>query len=344
SPLASYRGWFAQGAYGTELFRVTGAGGLDRVRIATLDAYDGQAFRVSTGDADAARFTRVPRTAGEEATTTITIGPGYTGVWVPLGEAGDVAPVFTGPNAEALADGYYADAALDAGVVVTDAAGGGLRDGDSYRIPATEPRTNDGFAASVGGDAKLDEDAYPALAAWVEQQELGRSGADLVELVDRLRARGYLSHALRSDDDAADWIAALQARADYEFTASRAGHSASRIEELFTSLVEQQRRAGDDAPEPLLIAGIGDDEQFATAAALLARSLGFESRVVVGVRLGDTGSDTGVEPCAEVCTGANVTAWAEARAASGGWVVLDATPQFAEAPSTRSEEHTSELQ
>src|SRR5690606_29428651 len=58
--------------------------------------------------------------------------------------------------------------------------------------------------------------------------------------------------------------------------------------------------------------------------------------VVVGVRRGDTGFDTGVEPCAEVCTGANVTAWAEARAASGGWVVLDATPQFAEAPSTVS--------
>src|SRR5690606_31874624 len=148
----------------------------------------------------------------------------------------------------------------------------------------------------------------------------------LVELVDRLRARGYLSHALRSDDDAADWNAALQARADYEVTASRAGHSAPRIEEHFGPLVEQQRRAGDDAPEQLLIAGIGDDEQFATAAALLARYLGFESRVVVGVRLGDTGAELGVEPCAEVCTGANVTAWAEARAASGGWVVLDATP------------------
>ncbi len=338
SPLAAYRGWFAGDAYGAELFRVSGAGELDRLRIATLDDYDGETFRVSTGQegTDAARFTRVPRTAGEEASATITIGAGYSGVWVPLAEAGDVAPVFTGPNAEALADGYYADAALDAAVVVTDAVGGGLQEGDSYRIPATRSSSTSGFAATVGGDPKLDEDAHPALAAWVEQQDVGRSGADLIELVERLRARGYLSHALRAGDAASDWIAALQARADYEFTASRAGHSTSRIEELFTSLVEQQRRAGDDAPEPLLIAGIGDDEQFATAAALLARSLGFESRVVVGVRLGDTGFDTGVEPCAEVCTGANVTAWAEARAASGGWVVLDATPQFAEAPSTVS--------
>jgi hypothetical protein len=340
SPLAAYRGWFAQGAYDAELFRVSGAGQLDRLRIATLDDYDGETFRVSTGadgtGDDAARFTRVPRTAGAEAETTITIGPGYSGVWVPLGAAGDVAPVFQGPNAEALADGYYADAALDAAVAVTDAAGGGLQDGDSYRIPATERHSSSGFAATVGGDAKLDEDAYPALAAWVEQQEVGRSGADLIDLVDRLRARGYLSHSLRGGEASADWVAALQARADYEFTASRAGHSTSRVEELFSSLVEQQRRAGDDASEQLLIAGIGDDEQFATATALLARYLGFESRVVVGVRLGDTGFDTGVEPCAEVCTGANVTAWAEARAASGDWVVLDATPQFAEAPSTVS--------
>jgi hypothetical protein len=338
SPLAAYRGWFAGAAYDAELFRVTGAAGLDRVRIATLDDFDGEAFRVSTGAdaASAARFTRVPRSAGDDAVATITIGAGYSGIWVPLGEVGEVAPIFTGPNAEQLADGYYADAALDAAVVVTDSSGGGLREGDSYRIPASEPNPETGFASTVGGDAKLDQDAHPALAAWVELQDVGRSGADLIELVDRLRARGYLSHAVRAGDEASEWIAALQARADYEFTASRAGHSTGRIEELFASLVEQQRRAGDDAPEQLLIAGIGDDEQFATAAALLARQLGFESRVVVGVRLGDAGADTGVEPCREVCTGANVTAWAEVRGASGGWVTLDATPQFAEAPSTVS--------
>ncbi|MGN6274113.1 MAG: transglutaminase domain-containing protein [Protaetiibacter sp.] len=338
SPLAAYRGWFAGEAYDTELFRVSGAAGLDRLRIATLDDYDGETFRVSTGadGASAARFTRVPRTASHDAGATVTIGAGYSGIWVPLGEAGEVAPVFMGPNAELLADGFYADDALDAAVVVTDASGGGLQEGDSYRIPVSEPSAEAGFASTVGGDAKLEQDAYPALAAWVELQDVGRSGADLIDLVERLRARGYLSHALRTGEQASQWIAALQARADYEFAASRAGHSTGRIEELFASLVEQQRRAGDDASEQLLIAGIGDDEQFATAAALLARHLGFDSRVVVGVRLGDAGSDTGVEPCREVCTGANVTAWAEARGASGGWVALDATPQFAETPSTVS--------
>lgn len=339
SPLAGYRGWFAGDAYRSELFRVEGAGQLERLRIATLDDYDGQTFRVSTAAApgvDPARFTRVPRTAGEDAGMTITIGDGYTGVWVPIGQAADVAPAFGGPRAEALAAGYYADAALDAGVVVTDAAGGGLQAGDSYRIPASASPEPAGFGLTAGGDGRLDEQRHPALAAWVELQDLGRSGADLLELVERLRARGYLSHALRSDGTAADWIAELEARAGYEFTASRAGHSASRVEELFAALVDQQHRAGEDAAEELLISGIGDDEQFATAAALLARHLGFDSRVVVGVRLGAVGADTAVLPCAEVCTGANVTAWAEVRAASGGWVVLDATPQFTAAPSTVS--------
>lgn len=339
SPLTGYRAWFAGAAHDAELFRVEGADGLERLRIATLDDFDGQSFRVTTSaspGAEPARFTRVPRTAGEDAEVTITIGRGYAGVWVPLPHAGELAPAFDGPRAEALAAGYYADAVLDAGVVVTDAAGTGLREGDRYRVPAAAAPAPDGFALTTGGDGKLDEQRHPALAAWVELQELGRSGADLLELVERLRARGYLSHALRADDAAAPWIAALQARADYEFAASRAGHSTARVEELFASLVEQQRRAGADAPEELLVAGIGDDEQFATAAALLARHLGFDSRVVVGVRLGAAGADAGVPPCAEVCTGANVTAWAEARSASGGWVALDATPQFAQLPSTVS--------
>ena len=336
SLLATYRGWFAGNAFDEELFRVRGAAGVERLRIATLDSYDGHTFRVSSSaDAAGVRFTRVPRTDDRAAELTVTIGPGYSGAWVPLAEAGDSAPIFTGPRAEELAAAYYASVALDAGIVVTDGDDVGLRAGDSYRIPAASAR-DEVFLASVGGDELLDQDAYPALAAWVEEQEVGRSGADLLELVERLRSRGYLSHALRFDEDAAGWVEALQARADYEFTASRAGHSTARIEELFRSLVEQQRRAGAGASDELLIAGIGDDEQFATAAALLARQLGFDSRVVVGVRMGDAGADDGVPPCTEVCTGANVTVWAEARAASGDWAVLDATPQFVQVPSTIS--------
>jgi hypothetical protein len=68
--------------------------------------------------------------------------------------------------------------------------------------------------------------------------------------------------------------------------------------------------------------------------------LGFDSRVVVGVRLGEEGSDLGVPPCADVCTGANLTAWAEFRAPDGQWVALDSTPQFSEPPAIVQEGQT----
>ncbi|MFN3867374.1 MAG: transglutaminase-like domain-containing protein, partial [Demequina sp.] len=99
------------------------------------------------------------------------------------------------------------------------------------------------------------------------------------------------------------------------------------------SLIDQQDRAGEGAVEALRVAAVGDDEQFAVAAALLANHLGFESRVVIGVRLGDLGADWAVPPCLETCAGENVTAWAEARALGGDWVALDATPQFTVLPS-----------
>lgn len=334
SPLSAYRAWFAGDRYATELFRVDAPQDIDRLRIATLDDYDGQSFRVSAADSVAgpAHFTRVPRTVGSEASATITVGPGYSGVWVPLAVAGDRAPEFVGSRAEQLAAGYYADSALNAAIVVTDDEGTGLLPGDSYRIPVDASASDAAFAAATGGEPKLDEERFPALAAWVELQDVGRTGADVIELVERLVDRGYLSHALRDGAEASEWIAALRARAGYEFAASRSGHAAARIDELFESLIEQQHRAGVAAPEAMLVAGLGDDEQFATASALVARYLGFESRVVLGVRLGETGSELGVEPCAEVCTGANVTAWAEARTPSGAWAVLDATPQFKLSP------------
>lgn len=326
SPLSTYRQWFAGEAFSTTLFTVSNSGQADRLRIATLDTYDGQTFHVA-GTGDSARFARQPHT--QQGQLTVTIGEGYQGIWVPLTSA-DGAPQFSGPRAEQLADAFYASAVLDAGVIIVDE--GGLRAGDSYRIDAVPSPSLDAFAAAQGGVPLISEDAFPALAAWVEDQEVGRTGADLATLVHRLRERGYLTHATAQNAASQPWISALSARADYSFQASRAGHSGARVEELFTELTEQERRAGAFATPESLIAAVGDDEQFATAAALLANYLGFESRVVVGVRLGDTGSGWGVEPCVDVCTGANVTAWAEARQAGGAWVPLDATPQFENLP------------
>jgi hypothetical protein len=57
--------------------------------------------------------------------------------------------------------------------------------------------------------------------------------------------------------------------------------------------------------------------------------------VVVGVRLASDSADPTIEPCdAGVCTGANVTAWAEILTPTGQWVPLDSSPQFSVAPTT----------
>ncbi len=332
TPLSSYRAWFDSARFNETLFTISGADGVDRIRIATLDAYDGETFHVSETGPNV-RFTRQPTT--QRPSVEITIGAAYSGVWVPMVSAEAGAPVFEGARASTLAAAYYASSALDAGVLATaDAESGlGLSKGDTYRVSSDDTTASEVPKTTAGGGALISEDEYPALAAWVEQQGLGRTAGDLAELVDRLRARGYLTHAALDSSADSSWTAALTQQSPYVFQASRSGHSRSRVEELFTSLLEQERRVGPDATPEMLIAAVGDDEQFATAAALVSRFLGFESRVVVGVRVGSPVVPESVAPCVDVCTGANVTAWAEARSPGGAWFALDATPQFVLQPS-----------
>jgi hypothetical protein len=325
SALADYRRYFDQPAYDTALFVVGGGASTDRIRIATLDSYDGQVFRV----AGETQFTRQP--LSQDGDMTITIGEGYRGAWVPLATAAGGQPRFIGSRADALADAYYANVDVDAGAII-DADGAGLEPGDSYTVASATSPPPDELTAARGGDSRIDPDRYPLMAAWVERQGLGRTGADLIELVDRLRERGYLSHASRASVATQGWTTALDARADYVFHGSRPGHSAARVDELFGAILQQEQRAGDSTEPGILVAAIGDDEQFAAAVALLGALLGFDSRVVVGVRLGDAGSELGVPPCDDVCTGANLTAWAEIRSPNGVWVPLDATPQFSQSP------------
>ncbi|WP_084105103.1 transglutaminase-like domain-containing protein [Demequina sp. NBRC 110056] len=340
SPLSSYREWFRTGRFDEPLFSVSTEATVDRLRIATLDAYDGSTFHVSAGE-DAADFRRQPQTQSPDID--VTIEAGYEGVWVPLATAEAGAPAFRGERAAALADSYYAAADLSAGVVVEGQdvqSVEGLRAGDSYAIEAAPQADLEAFAASSGGSSLLDEDAHPALVAWADAHASERSGEALLGLIDLLRERGYVSHASRADADANAWMEALAARSPYVFHGSRSGHSTARTEELFDALLEQEERAGAALDADLLVAAVGDDEQFATAAALLARHLGFESRVVIGVRLQGTEADAAVPPCDEVCTGSNVTAWAEARPLGGTWAPLDATPQFTTPPSLIEEGQT----
>ncbi|WP_438353809.1 transglutaminase domain-containing protein [Microbacterium sp. CJ88] len=329
SPLATYRSLFADSRADDVVFTVSSGGPLpDRVRVATLDRYDGQVFRSGgSGTVDGAQFVRVPaaRDAGPGAPTEVTVTIGaLTGVWMPT--AGSVASVrFSGARAGALADRFYYSGEALAGVQTAD---GGFAAGDTYTVSAVQP-TAVALQDAVAPGTTPAVEAPPNLRAWVKQHVSGTGGAALASLVTLLRERGYLSHALSIDPaNPPVWMRAL---GDYGFQPSASGHSLARVDALFGRLLQREGDAR-AATTGDYVAAIGDDEQFAVAVALMAQELGFPARVVLGARL--TGTDPDLAVCdSGTCRAQDLSAWAEVRTASGDWVPVDATPQHTVAPS-----------
>lgn len=329
SPLSEYRSLFSDDRADDVLFTVEAVPGPlpERVRIATLDAYDGEVFRSGAeGAVDAGRFVRVPSAldAGDGSSVAARIDIGtWDAIWMPT--AGRLATAeFDGARSASLADRFYYNAAASAGV---QTAGGGLESGDAYVVRGVEPEAPDLAAleapGSPGGVA-----APESLRAWMDEHATGSGGAALAGLVTLLRDRGYLSHGLATGDQEPVWARALSG---YAFQPSASGHSLARIDTMFSRLLERETdpRA---AASGNYVAAIGDDEQFAVAAALMARELGFPSRVVLGARL--SSAEAGLATCRDgVCRAQDLAAWTEVESADGHWVAIDVTPQYAQSPS-----------
>ncbi|MEB4615198.1 transglutaminase domain-containing protein, partial [Leucobacter sp. M11] len=341
SPLSGYRSWFQDERFAEPLFEISAPdGGPDRLGLAVLGRYDGAEFHVGDPGASGERFTRFPsgETPRDPVAVEVTVASGYADIWVPLAADLSAPPRFGGPRADALTEGFYLNRGSGTGVAVPTAEG--LRAGDTVTLTVPRAAPAPLSAGPASADPLLGLDAMPELSAWLRAQAQPRTAAGLTELIDRLGQRGYLSHALSVEADGALWLDDLRERGGGRFLPSYAGHSTARIEELFAQLNEQQRAAGQSAGDPALVAGIGDDEQFAAAAALLARALGYDSRVVVGVRL--AGEDPAsaalaVPPCAERCSGGNLAAWVEVRGDDDRWVALDASPQWQSVPTELNE-------
>ena len=337
SPLSQYRSYFEGDLYNAELFTVAADAPLEtRLRLAVLSYYDGQVYRVidpnATGVSDASSFVRVPYrltpdTAGaEERDVTVTVGA-YSGVWVPtVGQL--LAAGFEGEGSAALDENFFYNSTTASAVELDT-----LNEGDTYTLDAAVAPTA-GDLASLGSPASsgdATDPTYPkALIDWVAAQEdVGSDGEGLQKLIDRLRARGYLTHSISTAADPlnADWIAGLGDK--YVYKQALAGHSTDRIGDLFQALLDKQSSTL-DTEDVQLVSAVGDNEQFAVAAALLARYLGFESRVVLGFDLGTTADPkSAIKPCVDgVCRGQNLSAWIEVRASDGSWHSADVTPQF----------------
>ena len=307
SPLAAFRRYLQAGEATDVLFTVSGLPSDGRIRVATLDTYDGVVYSVGsdTVSSESGSFTRVPyrfdqsAVDGEQVELDVRVED-YTGVWLPT--TGQLESVeFAGARATRLRDSfYYNDTAGTAAVI------GGVRSGDRYSLDAVIPDQPDAgaLATATPGSAEVPElGVLPAeLEGVLDGYAAGidSAGGRLVAALAGLKADGYISHGISADEPP-----------------SRSGHSVDRISELLTD----QRM-------------IGDAEQYAVTAALMARQIGFPARVVFGF------APEVVDSGATAVTGDTVTAWIEVDTQQSGWVTIDPVPPVREIPEELPEEPT----
>lgn len=334
SPLSGYRMYFNDSDLLTStLLSYSVDGSTDRIRIATMPYYDGETFTVAptnNRDIDSnSMFSRLPyelpaTLSGSTQQFSINVEK-LGSIWIPA-VSGTRKITFTGTNASALADHLFVNRNT-----LTSAIIPGESDGASYLVTYNEGQQVNA-ADILPSSASIREDLIPEqLVAWLEaQKDIGISdGTGMVAIAKRLRDRGYLSHSLISPvsvENQSTWMTLIE---QSNFEKSTAGHNQARINNMFKDLLTKQEQSSGKN----LVATAGDDEQFATAIALIAAAKGFPSRVVIGFRTGQAGAIEGIPNCSEdgelgVCTGANLAAWAEIQGSNGQWLAIDATPQF----------------
>ena len=305
SPLAAYRASFGDDVVAEPVMTISGAPAGSRVRLAVLDSYDGVVFAVGSDSVDSTsgQFVRIPTQRdltgidGERVRVSIRLER-PTGVWLPLvGEFGAIE--FVGDEAADVRDRFVFNAVTSSAALV-----GGTDAGLSYTLASLVAETAPvALAAAVPGDAEVPGIvAVPdSLREWLDAVAPvdQAPGARLQRAVAALQRDGYLSHGV-ADDEAP----------------SRSGHSVERLDELFTQ-------------RPM----IGDAEQYAAAAALIARELGFPSRVVLGFGPLEGGADVTVLE-------GDRTAWVEISTGVSGWVPVDVVPVRRELPPVEPDDPT----
>ena len=309
SPLAGFRAAFTTEVRDLPMLQVRGLPAGAGIRIATLDTYDGIVYSVGGGDgtAESGRFTRVPYrldqsdVIGEETRLDVEV-LGYADVWVPgVGQLERIS--FGGPRSELLADGFfYNDVTGTAAVQV------GLQSGDSYTAHSVAPVEPESLAVLRPGTSvlpvapELPDGLSRLLDEWAPASD--DRGVRLQKMLAGIHGAGYVSHGLEEDP------------------LSRSGHAIDRLEELANE-------------RPM----IGDGEQYAVAAALMAREIGFPARVVVGYLpdpddpLPDAGEPTTFDS-------GDLQAWIEVQTADGAWLSIDPNPEVRPIPEREPDEPT----
>lgn len=285
SPLMRYR-LMELDLKDTTLFTVTGMPEGARLRLAVMDRYDGNVFNVSQ---QANQYLRTGRAVSQdvEASADLSVEVAeYSDVWVP--QAGVPSWLeFLGERSVKLSEGAYHN--RTANQTLTTSA---LVPGDRYLLKAAvTPEPSSQERAELGAEtagreplARLEGVPEVLTARATEYTEgVGTDFERMVAIETRLREDGYYSDG--SDQK------------------SRSGHTTERLSTMFSS--------------PALV---GDDEQYATAMAIMANQLGVPARVVMGFYPEQhPGQEWQVK-------GTEAHVWVEAHFAGVGWVAFNPTP------------------
>jgi transglutaminase-like putative cysteine protease len=301
SPFNAYRK-YTKALEQTVLFTVTGLEEGDRIRLATLDTYDGIVWGVAGSEVatdGSGAFSLVGRefpkpeyfTQGESSEITVTIED-YKDVWIPdIGYTSSLE--FAGADAKADAAALRYNPATGTAVLTT-----GLEKGDSYTLTGNQQKV---LTPEDIGDLPTESMSLPPVTnvpdvLVAKALEKAADATTPIEQLEKIKAdllTGYLSHGTGDST-----------------VKSPAGHGASRLVDLI-------------GLEPY----VGDEEQYATAFALMARSFNYPARVVMGFEpeVAAGGGETKVY-------GSNVTAWVEVAFEGVGWVAFYPTPDDTDVP------------
>lgn len=303
SPLNAFRHYLVGPAKETELFRVQGLPARSRLRLATMDTYDGVVWVVGGEEATASgRFERVgeeviPIPDGERASVTVEVLADRSDVWLPTVDWTE-SVTFEGSHAQDLRDTWRYNR-----LTGTAATPGRLRAGDRYRLEAVLAPPRDPEASrGLGVDTSLDLPTLPELPDLIGEKatELGGGGTTGYLQVEQLEATLAEGFYLSGDPEEVPEGAPQSAP----------GHSLRRIVDFI------------EGPNGL----VGNEEQYAATMTLLARQLGLPARVVIGFSPPEDESGAPVVADEYVFTGADVDAWVEVAFPGRGWVVFDPTP------------------
>lgn len=302
SPLSAFR-VYAKSTSTATLFTVDGMAKGDRIRIATMDSYNGQVWNV-TSPTDRAQASGTfglvggklgaPALVHPTGTESLKVAIGsYKDVWIPTsGYARSLDFTVQPPTSTELR--YN----TETGILIDTA---GVHSPQKYTVQVETQK--------APTDAELEKIGVANIALPPVENVPELVGSKATEFtakattpIDKLRAiqaafkkQGVLSHGIDGE------------------APSRAGHGADRMKLLLSQT-------------PM----VGDQEQYASAFALMARSLGYPARVVMGFA---PKSVTAGQPVA--VKSKDVTAWVEVAFQGVGWVAFDATPDATNKPAVQ---------